>query len=80
MAKREKKISHWEAVKSLNLKLATKEESEAFCDEARRWQNAGGKCMWDDAGSSQMAAIAEYLANQKGLTLFEKKVFPRKEV
>lgn len=78
--KKEPKISHWEAVKALNLKLATDKETEDFIGQAQAWQDSGGKCFWDDGAGGQRAAIAEYLANQKGLTLFVDKVYPKFEL
>jgi hypothetical protein len=81
MSKRKaQKISHWEAVKALNLKLATDKEAEEVTSQAEAWQDSGGKCFWDDGASGQRAAIAEYLANQKGLTLFVEKVYPKFEL
>jgi len=49
-------------------RLATPEEGEELLQRARDWVDGSNR--FRDVRSVPVSAIAEYLANQKGLTLY----------
>lgn len=53
------------------LKLVTEAQGEQIANIVREWYRAGGKIMFEDASFTARAAVGEYIANQKGLTLYE---------
>jgi len=53
----------------MNLQLATHEQGERIFAEANEWF-APAKYIWNDAKTPALTAVAEYIANQRGLTLY----------
>ena len=59
----------------MKLRLATDEEAiEVYAIVEEWWNKQNGKFMFEDAGRVSRAAVAEFLANQRGITTFESKV------
>lgn len=55
------------------MRISTDKESDEIWKEVEFWYKRGGRFMFEDNSMGAKAAIAEYLANQKGFTLFESK-------
>lgn len=53
--------------------LATHEEGEAILLEAKNWSVAC-RYLFNNARTAAVGAVAEYIANQRGLTLYAERV------
>ena len=53
--------------------LASEKTRERYLERARQWQkrNYAAKVMWDSCSSAARTAVAEYIANQDGYTIYE---------
>ena len=51
------------------MRLATADEAKTIMEEAEKWYST--TIMWSSAGFAAKTAVAEYIANQRGLTLYE---------
>ncbi len=58
----------------MKLKLANDAEALDFSQRVDRWWENGGKVMFESAGFVAKMAVAEYMANLDGLTLYATKV------
>jgi hypothetical protein len=67
-------VEWWQRLTTYPYRLATEQESEEIVERARTWgESAGGYFMFESAKSACLVAVAEFLANQRGLTLYEAK-------
>ena len=54
------------------MRHATKEEADVIWEKVEAWwKDAPAGCMFNSAKSTAKVAVAEFLANQDGVTLYE---------
>ena len=59
----------------MRLRLATEQEAQHVIGVARDWSTKRhGRVMFENASTVANSAVAEFLANKQGLTLYESKV------
>ena len=51
--------------------LATEKQAEAFIEEGNKWCSQPNQHMFLNCKHAAISAVAEYLANLKGLTLYK---------
>lgn len=58
----------------MKLKQATDKQANAIFEEAKDWYaNAPMACIFGDCKSITIRSVAEFIANQKGISLWPKK-------
>jgi hypothetical protein len=66
-------VEWWQNLPTYPIRPATEQEAAEIVEQVDRWSRAGGSYNFSSYNGVAQAAVSEFVANQRGLTLFEGK-------